>query len=189
MAESSATALYPFQLFNLCNHHFFYTVSSHHAYQIKRLCLHYMLLWAIRVLDLEYNGWYKWVVCQIPCVTTQTWITSCVSVEQGIKINNLDFYLSLSLSVPFTLLPSFFSFIYTLIFSSHTHYFHPSFRSKATAGTLFSGSVTFSWSWQGACEAWSTRLSLGFSHCCYSVAYSKNNTLLLTQSPDLYITP
>lgn len=141
------------------------------------------------MLDLVYNGWYKGVVCRIPCVTTQTRITSSMCFGgTGDKINTLDFYLSLSLAVPLTLLPSFFSFIHTLIFSSHAHYFHPSFRSKATSGTLFSSSVTFSWSWQGACGAWSTRLSLGFSYCCYSVAYSKNNTLLLPQSPDLYIT-
>lgn len=49
--------------------------------------------------------------------------------------------------------------------------------------------VTFSWSWQQAWGLWRARLSSGFLYCCYSAAYSKNNTLLLPQPVDLIITP
>lgn len=52
-----------------------------------------------------------------------------------------------------------------------------------TSFHLCSNSVTFSWSWQGAWGVWWAQLSPSCSYCCYTEAYSKNNTLLWPQPP------
>lgn len=62
-------------------------------------------------------------------------------------------------------------------------------KSHIKQSSLVSTSLTFSRCWQGAWGVWWAQLSSGFSYCCYSVAYSKNNTLLLPQPLDLDITP
>lgn len=56
-------------------------------------------------------------------------------------------------------------------------------KSHIQASSLVPARLTFSRHWQGALGVRRARLSSGFSYCCYSVAYSRNNTLLLPQPP------
>lgn len=99
----------------------------------------------------------------------QPWLNNIKHVfsEQQGDNTNSPFYLPLS---P----PSFFN-SFTCPLSTSFH--------------LYSSSVTFSWSWQGAWGVWWAQLSLACSYCCYTEAYSKNNTLLRPQPLDLNITP
>lgn len=138
------------------------------------LCIHvcsislpllYMLLWK-QVLCLPVqSGCLSAPLCDNP-----GWITSsiCFVSATGDNMNSV-LYLSLYL-LSLTLLLA----VCPLSDTS----FHP-----------YSSSVTFSWSWQGAWGVWWAQLSLGCSYCCYTEAYSKNNTLLRPQPLDLNITP
>lgn len=56
-------------------------------------------------------------------------------------------------------------------------------KSHIQASSLVPARLTFSRPWQGALGVRPARLSSGFSYCCYSVAYSRNKTLLLPQPP------
>lgn len=56
-------------------------------------------------------------------------------------------------------------------------------KSHIQASSPVPTRLTFSRRWQGALGVRRARLSSGFSYCCYSVAYSRNNTLLLPQPP------
>lgn len=140
------------------------TLSSY-VFMYVRLPLVNMLLWKHECCTC----WYEQVVCQIPCVTTLT-------------PNNIKHMFSqCNRGMPWT--QSFISLYFLSLTLSLA--LHP---LSDTSFHLCSSSVTFSWSWQGAWGVWWAQLSLSCSYCCYTEAYSKNNTLLWPQPPDLNIT-
>lgn len=56
-------------------------------------------------------------------------------------------------------------------------------KSHIQMSSLVPARLTFCQCWQGALGVRWARLSSGFLYCCYSVAYIRNNTLLLPQLP------
>lgn len=121
--------------------------------------------------------------------------SECCSVQQGDKIKNSKLsHRALSCSAPLPLIlflgSSAVNHLHLFIFAAFIH--TSSSHTKpllAAPAPLHSNSATFIGSWQGAWGLWRAQLSSGFSYCCYSLAYSKNNTLLQPQPLDRDITP
>lgn len=137
------------------------TLSS---YVLMYVRLVNMLLWKHE----RCPCWYEQVVWQIPCVTTPTLnnikhlFSRCNRGRAWTQCFISRYLLSLTLSLAL----------------------HP---LSDTSFHLCSTSVTFSWSWQGAWGVWWAQLSPSCSYCCYTKAYSKNNTLLWPQPPRTWI--